>query len=177
MSLLFETPNDFHYSRNWPILATTATPYNYSFLSLAKIQSAVQNCSRDFDSIINPSYVYTFTNHLLLIYPWLFLILGMATNTLSFLVFTQPQLKKSSTFFYLSFLSIVDMLSLHLFCINFILLYQFELDMQKLSVFICKSYAFLIYFLPQLSAWICAAVSLDRVVCVLLGVKARHFNK
>ncbi len=112
---------------------------------------------------------------MLLAYPWAFVLFGTVTNVLSFVAFSRPQLRKNSTFFYLCFLSIVDMFSLHLFCVNLILL-MFDIDLQKLSIYLCKAYAFLIYFLPQLSAWICAAVSLDRVLCVLLGVKARQFN-
>lgn len=39
---------------------------------------------------------------------------------------------------------------------------------------ICKIFSFLTYFLPQLSAWTCAAVSLDRVVGVLFSVQGKY---
>lgn len=146
----------------------------YQFIPYHRIDD--NNCSHEAPLNLNESFIFNLTNLTLQVYPWVFLIVGTITNTLSFVVFMHPQLKKSSTFFYLSFLSIVDMLSLQTFCINFILLYQFDIDIQAVSLILCKLYSFLIYFLPQLSAWICAAVSLDRVICVLIGMRAKTFN-
>lgn len=121
-------------------------------------------------------------NYTLLIYPWLMIIIGTASNGLSFLVFTRPKLKKSSTFFYLSFLCIVDLTTLYTFCVNFIFFYQFSTDIQLLNPVTCRVYSFLIYFLPQLSAWTVAAVSFDRVISITLRINgsyasmARRFN-
>ena len=109
-----------------------------------------------------------FTDLLLAAYPWLMFSAGTVTNVLSFIVLTRPKLKKSSTFFYLSMLSLIDLILIYTFCINFIALYQFGVDLQLTNIAVCKLYAFLIYFLPQFSAWTCAAVSLDRVVGGLL---------
>jgi hypothetical protein len=55
-----------------------------------------------------------------------------------------------------------------------IFFYQFNIDLQLKSVILCKLYSFLIYFLPQFSAWCCAAVSLDRVVSVIFSIRGKH---
>jgi hypothetical protein len=155
------------------VVASTTTTVS---VVAAITTASAANCSADDHFELANSLIYRITNYMLLLYPWLFVLIGTITNTMSFLAFSRPQLRKNSTFFYLCFLSIVDMFSLHLFCVNLIFMYAFNVDIQKLSIVLCKAYAFLIYFLPQLSAWICAAVSLDRVLCVLLGAKARYFN-
>lgn len=66
------------------------------------------------------------SNMLLLIYPWVFMCTGTLTNSISFAVLTRPKLKKSSTFFYLACLCIIDLLSLYTFCINFVFFYHFK---------------------------------------------------
>lgn len=66
------------------------------------------------------------TNMLLLVYPWVLMCTGTLTNAISFAVLTRPKLKKSSTFFYLACLCVIDLLSLYTFCINFICFYQLK---------------------------------------------------
>ena len=99
------------------------------------------------------------------------------SNIVSFVVLRQPKLRKSSTFFYLSCLCVIDLINLFTFCLNFIFLYQFKIDLQLKHLFLCKTFSFLIYFLPQLSAWTCAAVSLDRVIGVIFSVRGRAWAK
>ncbi len=118
--------------------------------------------------------IITIIKKILFIYPWIMIIIGTTSNILSFVVFTRPKLKKSSTFFYLSCLCIVDLLTVYTFCINFISLYQFNIDIQLLNTVLCRVYSFLIYFLPQLSGWIVAAVSFDRVISITLSVSGNY---
>lgn len=153
--------------------------YNVSSLTaattLSNISSMTQqllNCSasdeRDKVTLIER------TDKLIIIYSWIMLIFGTISNLLSFSVMRGKKLKKSSTFFYLSCLSIIDLNVLILFCSNFILYYQFNINIQKINIVFCKLYSFLIYFLPQFSAWTCAAVSLDRVVNVIFSVSGKY---
>ena len=127
------------------------------------------NQNKDRTKFLQNIILYT-----LLIYPWIMLFIGTASNVLSFLVFTRPKLKKSSTFFYLSFLCIVDLATLYTFCVNFIFFYQFDTDIQLLNSVICRIYSFLVYFLPQLSAWTVAAVSFDRVISITLSINGNY---
>ena len=66
------------------------------------------------------------SNMLLMVYPWVLMCTGTITNAISFAVLTRPKLKKSSTFFYLACLCVIDLLSLYTFCINFIFFYHFK---------------------------------------------------
>ena len=90
------------------------------------------NTSSNFDCLQDPlnkpttDILKAIVNHTLLIYPWVMIIIGTISNSLSYLVFTKPKLKKSSTFLYLSFLCIVDLITIYTFCINFIFLYQLK---------------------------------------------------
>ena len=127
------------------------------------------NCSDE-----HVEFIFTFTNSLLVLYPWLMGALGIFSNIVSFVVLTQPKLKKSSTFFYLACLCIIDLISLLTFCVNFVFYYQFSIDVQLKHVIVCKVYSFLIYFMPQLSAWTCTAVSLDRVISVIFSVRGKY---
>lgn len=75
------------------------------------------------------------SNMLLMIYPWVLVCTGTLTNSISFAVLTRPKLKKSSTFFYLACLCIIDLLSLYTFCINFICFYHFKVSTSGLMIF------------------------------------------
>ena len=122
----------------------------------------------------NEKTLVNISDTILTIYPWVMLIFGTISNTLSISVLTRPKLRKLSTFFYLAYLSAIDLLNLYTFCINFIFLYNFDIDLQAKHPILCKVYAFLIYFLPQYSAWTCVAVSIDRVISVIFAVQGRH---
>ena len=105
-------------------------------------------------------YIVNVSNKILIIYPWVIIIFGTISNILSIIILTRKKLRKSSTFFYLACLSLIDMLVLYTFCINFISYYHLEIDLQSKHVVLCKLFSFCIYYLPQYSAWTCAAVSI-----------------
>ncbi|RNA06639.1 FMRFamide receptor-like [Brachionus plicatilis] len=125
-------------------------------------------------SIREAELISRLTDTILLIYPWIMIIFGSISNSITFIVLTRPKLRKSSTFFYLSCLSIIDLASLYTFCVNFVLVHNLGIDLQLHSILFCKVYSFLIYFLPHLSAWTCVAVSLDRVVGVIFSVRGKY---
>jgi hypothetical protein len=134
-----------------------------------------QDCLKQDQAEINTTnFLVNLTNHMLIVFPWIMILLGTVSNVISFIVFTRPKLRKSSTFFYLSCLCIIDILSIYTVCGNMLFYYHFGIDLQKKSLVVCKLYSFLIYFLPQFSAWTCAAVSLDRVVSVIFSVRGKH---
>jgi hypothetical protein len=116
----------------------------------------------------------TITLTLLRIYPILFLFVGTIGNLLSVYVVLRSKLRRHSTFIYLAFLSIVDLIVLYTFSINFILHAWFDIDLQQVSLLACKIYSFSIYFFPQASAWILTAVSIDRVFALTRGIRKTH---
>jgi hypothetical protein len=113
----------------------------------------------------------TITLTLLRIYPILFLFVGTVGNLLSVYVVLRSKLRRQSTFIYLAFLSIIDLIVLYTFSINFIFHAWFNIDLQKVSLFACKIYSFSIYYFPQASAWILTAVSIDRVFALTRGIR------
>ncbi|CAF0769010.1 unnamed protein product [Adineta ricciae] len=113
----------------------------------------------------------TITLTLLRIYPILFIFVGTVGNLLSVYVVLRSKLRRHSTFIYLAFLSIVDLIVLYTFCVNFILHAWFNIDLQQVSLIACKIFSFSIYFFPQASAWILTAVSIDRVCALTRGIR------
>lgn len=116
----------------------------------------------------------TITLTLLRFYPILFIFIGTVGNSLSVYVVLRSKLRRHSTFIYLAFLSIVDLIVLYTFCANFILHAWFNIDLQQVSLIACKIFSFSIYFFPQTSAWILTAVSIDRVFALTRGIRKRH---
>lgn len=115
-------------------------------------------------------YIVNVSNRILIVYPWIMIIFGTISNILSIVILTRKKLRTSSTFFYLACLSAIDILVLYTFCFNFISYYHLKIDLQSKHVILCKLFSFCIYFLPQYSAWTCAAVSIDRVIGVIFSV-------
>jgi hypothetical protein len=85
-------------------------------------------------------------------------------------------MRRYSTFCYLACLALVDIGVIITFCVNFISLYHFDYDIQNVS-FLCKLFAFCIYFLPQYSSWILVAVSIDRVISAKYLRLAKTWSK
>jgi len=113
----------------------------------------------------------TITLTLLRFYPILFICVGTVGNLLSVYVVLRSKLRRHSTFIYLAFLSIVDLIVLYTFCVNFILHAWFNIDLQQVSLIACKIFSFSIYFFPQASAWILTAVSIDRVFALTRSIR------
>jgi hypothetical protein len=109
---------------------------------------------------------------LLKIYPIALLTIGTLGNLISFIVLMYGSRKKSTTFSYLSCLALIDLAVIATFTIHFISLYNFDKDLQDNIVY-CKLYAFLVYYLPQYSAWTLSVVSVDRMIA-LLQVNITH---
>ncbi|CAF4206764.1 unnamed protein product, partial [Rotaria sp. Silwood2] len=85
-------------------------------------------------------------------------------------------MRRYSTFCYLACLALVDLGVILTFCINFILLFHFNNDIQD-EPFTCNLFAFCIYFLPQYSSWILVAVSIDRVISAKYLRLAKTWSK
>jgi hypothetical protein len=102
------------------------------------------------------------------------LFIGSIGNSLSFIVFTQKQLRTHSTFRYLAYLSIVDLIVLYLGLGNLILRDYFLFDIRVQNLFLCKFHTFLTYVSTQLSSWILTIVSIDRAIaCTVIQLNKR----
>ncbi|UJR26633.1 hypothetical protein I4U23_007951 [Adineta vaga] len=102
------------------------------------------------------------------------LFVGSVGNSLSFIVFTQKQLRRYSTFRYLAYLAIIDLIVLYLGLGNIILRDYFLFDIRVQSLFLCKFHTFLTYVSTQLSSWILTIVSIDRAIaCTVIRLNKR----
>jgi hypothetical protein len=102
------------------------------------------------------------------------LFVGSVGNSLSFIVFTQKQLRRHSTFRYLAYLSIIDLIVLYLGLGHIILRDYFLFDIRVQNLFLCKFHTFLTYVTTQLSSWILTIVSIDRAIaCTVVRLNRR----
>ncbi|CAF1345137.1 unnamed protein product [Rotaria sordida] len=102
------------------------------------------------------------------------LFVGSIGNSLSFIVFKQKQLRKHSTFRYLAYLSIVDLIVLYLGLGNIISRDYFSFDIRVQNLFLCKFHTFLTYVTTQLSSWTLTIVSIDRAIaCTVMQLNKR----
>lgn len=92
------------------------------------------------------------------------LFIGSIGNSLSFIVFTQKQLRVHSTFRYLAYLSVVDLIVLYLGLGNLLLRDYFHFNIREYTLWLCRSHTYLTYVSTHLSSWILTLVSIDRAV-------------
>ena len=124
------------------------------------------------ETIVSPSDIYD--PRITKPFALVCLFVGSIGNSLSFIVFTQKQLRTHSTFRYLAYLSIVDLIVLYLGLGNIVLRDFFLFDIRVQSLFLCKLHTFLTYVMTQLSSWILTIVSIDRAVaCTVVQLNKR----
>ena len=102
------------------------------------------------------------------------LLIGSVGNSISFIVFTQKQLRTHSTFRYLAYLSIVDLIVLYLGLGNLLLRDYFQFNIRARTLWLCKFHTYLTYVTTHLSSWILTLVSIDRAVaCTVIQLNKR----
>jgi hypothetical protein len=91
-------------------------------------------------------------------------IIGILGNFVSILVFFQKKMQKNSTFVYLSYLCVVDLLVILLGLGDILFMTYFHVIIRNRSALICRFHTFLIYASTHLSSFILASVSVDRAI-------------
>jgi hypothetical protein len=99
------------------------------------------------------------------IYPVLSLI-GLTTNTLSFIIFSRKRFKNTIFATYFRFLIIFDIFSLTFLPINRLFELNFNIFLKDLNNEFCKIRYYAFYVLYPISGWILTVVSLDRCLKV-----------
>lgn len=105
------------------------------------------------------------------------LFVGSIGNSLSFIVFSQRQLRSYSTFRYLAYLSIVDLIVLYLGLGNIILRDYFRFDIREKNLFLCKFHTYFTYVTTHLSSWILTMVSIDRAIACTMVQLNKRFSR
>jgi hypothetical protein len=124
---------------------------------------------------------FTFQNNLLLIQDLFFnssltlSIINSITNILCLIVFLQKKFRSTSTGFYFSCLSVVDILQSYL-VIGFYA-QKFNIQIENLSNFLCKFHHYLYSTLPLYPSWILVIIAVDRLISIRFLKYASILNK
>lgn len=104
-------------------------------------------------------------------YTMFLIILGTICNSISFMIMNARKLRNYSCMKILSFLSIIDTLVLYQWNMNTFFKYNLSSppnyeDLEEISIFWCRLISFLAFSMLQMSSWLLALVSFDRVMGV-----------
>jgi hypothetical protein len=92
---------------------------------------------------------------------------GVVGNTAAFMYFRfNEELRKMACFVYLSFVAIIDTLSLFIWNLDHFLLPNFNFAIEGLNLFCCRFFTFIQYFSLQSGGLILCMVCIDRYVMV-----------
>ena len=107
------------------------------------------------------------------IIPPIVMLLGTFGNSLTIIVLMRQIKNLSSTAVYLLTLAFSDLLVLYLGPLRQWIVYLWRVDVRTLSNAGCKIQMFLTYFSIQFSSWLLVAVTMERVISVILPHKVK----
>lgn len=105
------------------------------------------------------------------------LVVGTFGNILSFVIFSQSNLRKSSTFRYLALLSLMDLLVLYSGLLDLFLTVEYDgaFSLRNLNPLTCRLHTFITYWSQHSSSWILSFISVDRAIATNCIQFARKF--
>lgn len=92
--------------------------------------------------------------------------IGIFGNILNMIVFNSKKMKKCSTFRFLLYLSIFDLLVLSICASDAFLRFGYQIEIRNYHIIICRLHTFLTYFLTHASSTILMIISIDRAFVV-----------
>ncbi len=92
-------------------------------------------------------------------------IIGIIFNSLTFIIFSRKRFKQTVFYTYFRCLIISDTICL-IMPINKVLEYNYNIYIEKMSTFLCKSRVYLPYSISPISGWILVIISLDRWIII-----------
>jgi hypothetical protein len=99
--------------------------------------------------------------------PFIIIGLGVVGNSLSFLIFRfNSEFKKMSSMVFLSFLVVMDTMSLFVWNINRYTVPYLGIDVESTSMFTCKFLSFIQYYSLEASGVLLSFMTIDRFVAV-----------
>jgi hypothetical protein len=101
-----------------------------------------------------------------MIYIIVIVIPGIIGSILNIVVFSKKSMRKVSTFRFLLYLSITDLLVLSVCVSDLALQDVFDIDIRRFHWIICRIQTFNIYFLTHINSTILMAISVDRAIIV-----------
>ncbi|RMZ99596.1 FMRFamide receptor-like [Brachionus plicatilis] len=106
------------------------------------------------------------TNQLSTILLSIIITVGVVGNSFNIIVFSKKKMRQGSTFRFLLYLSIADLLVLLVCSSEALARFGFQIEIRSYSLFICKLHTFLTYFLTQISSVILMVISIDRALVI-----------
>ncbi|CAF1114830.1 unnamed protein product [Rotaria sp. Silwood1] len=105
------------------------------------------------------------------------LIVGTFGNIVSFIIFINEALRKSSTFRYLALLSLTDLLVLYSGLLDLFLMIEYggTFSLRNLNPIACRLHTFITYWSQHSSSWILSFISVDRAIATNRIKFARKF--
>jgi hypothetical protein len=110
---------------------------------------------------------FTILDHIVYCMPVFIIIFGSVFNTLAFLIlkFTK-EFKTMSSMIYLSYLVIVDTMSIFLWNLKHFTRPYFNFVLENVNLFTCRFFPFIQYFSLQASGFLLAVLAVDRFVAI-----------
>lgn len=105
------------------------------------------------------------------------IVVGTLGNIINIVVFSKPNMRKGSTFRFLLYLAITDMLVLLVCSTDALSRFGFQWEIRAQSIFTCRVHTFLTYFLPHASSIILMVVSVDRALVVTNNTVGSIFKR
>ncbi|CAF4613688.1 unnamed protein product [Rotaria sp. Silwood1] len=128
-------------------------------------------------SVVSSASLFGVDPHLVRYGSIFLLIVGTFGNVLSFIIFSQGTLRKSSTFRYLALLSLMDLLVLYSGLLDLFLTIEYGIafSLRNLNPITCRLHTFITYWSQHSSSWILSFISVDRAIATNCIQFARKF--
>jgi hypothetical protein len=107
--------------------------------------------------------------------PKAILVIGVLGNICNIIVFSKKTMRSTSTFRFLLYLSIVDMLVLLFGASDMLIRSDNALELKEFSIFACNLHQFLTYTLTYVSSFVSVAVNVDRAQ-IVAGISMFHMG-
>jgi hypothetical protein len=107
--------------------------------------------------------------------PKAILVIGVLGNICNIIVFSKKTMRSTSTFRFLLYLSIVDMLVLLVGATDMLIRNDNALELREFSIFACNLHKFLTYTLTYVSSFVSVAVNVDRAQ-IVAGISMFHMG-
>ena len=133
-------------------------------------------CNEGFNhTVLDCSKKYTATQYIWMIGPPILVALGTIGNLMCFIVLRFSGMRRSPSSLYLQVLAFVDTTVLYTALSRYWILNIYGKDIRAFSNIGCKVHVFVLYLSAHYSAWVLAALSVDRALVVRSGLHTRRF--
>lgn len=118
--------------------------------------------------ILNENYeaINTLVTNAMILFLEINITIGVVGNVLNLMVFSRRTMRHISTFRFLLYLALTDLLVLVFCASDVILKFGYQIEIRSYSTLICKFHTFLTYFLTHSSSIILMVISIDRALVI-----------